>query len=50
MALGDIGEINSRFNGMLTEMITHRYRLEDFQQAFTTQDPKHIKTVIEVES
>jgi threonine dehydrogenase-like Zn-dependent dehydrogenase len=49
MALGDIGEINSRFNGMLTEMITHRYRLEDFQQAFITQDPKHIKTVIEVE-
>ena len=50
MALGDIGKINARFDGLLTEMITHRYRLEDFQQAFDGGDPKHIKTVIEVEA
>ena len=49
MALKDIGEAESRFNGMLSEMITHRFRLEDYQQAFALSDPKHIKTVIEVE-
>ncbi len=49
MALKDIGEMESRFNGMLSEMITHRFRLEDYQQAFALSDPKHIKTVIEVE-
>ncbi len=49
MALKDLGEINSRFSGMLSEMITHRFSLEDYQPAFALQDPKHIKTVIEVE-
>ncbi|MEE8471104.1 MAG: glucose 1-dehydrogenase [Dehalococcoidia bacterium] len=48
MALDHIGEIDSRFDGMLKEMITHRFRLEDFQQAFATRDSRHIKTVIEV--
>ncbi len=50
MALRDIGDINSSFDGILGEMITHRFRLEDYQQAFALSDPKHIKTVIEVES
>jgi threonine dehydrogenase-like Zn-dependent dehydrogenase len=50
MALGDIGKINDRFDGLLTEMVTHRYRLEDFQRAFDSADPRHIKTVIEVEA
>ncbi len=49
MALKDMGKIDSRFNGMLGKMITHRFRLEDYQQAFALSDPKHIKTVIEVE-
>jgi threonine dehydrogenase-like Zn-dependent dehydrogenase len=31
------------------EMLTHRFRLEDCQQAFALKDPGHIKTVIEVE-
>ncbi len=48
-ALKDIPEINSRFTGMLDRMITHRFRLEDYQQAFTPQDTPAIKTVIEVE-
>ena len=50
MALKNIPEINSQFGGMLEEMITHRFRLEDYQQAFDLSDPKHIKTVIEVEA
>ncbi len=49
MALKNMGEVNSRFNGMLTEMITHRFQLSDYQQAFSLSDPRHIKTVIEVE-
>ena len=50
MALKNIPEVNSRFDGILEEMITHHFRLEDYQQAFDLSDPKHIKTVIEVEA
>jgi Zn-dependent alcohol dehydrogenase len=49
MALRDIDRINSGFDGVLADMITHRYRLEDYEQAFASKDAKHIKTVIEVE-
>ncbi len=49
MALRDLEKINSRFDGVLAEMITHRFRLDDYQQAFSLSDPGHIKTVIEVE-
>ena len=48
MALKDIPAINSRFGGMLEEMITHRFKLEDYQKIFTLSDPKQIKTVVEV--
>jgi threonine dehydrogenase-like Zn-dependent dehydrogenase len=49
MALRDIGPINSRFDGMLKEMITHRHPLSDFQQALSVPGPEHIKTVIDIE-
>ena len=49
MALKDMPNIETRFSGMLTEMITHRFRLSDYQQAFAVSGEKHIKTVIEVE-
>ncbi|MFC1871875.1 alcohol dehydrogenase catalytic domain-containing protein [Chloroflexota bacterium] len=49
MALKDIPEINSRFGGMLGEMGTHRFPLDEYQAAFSLSDPRHIKTVIEVE-
>ncbi|MBI2831216.1 MAG: alcohol dehydrogenase catalytic domain-containing protein [Chloroflexi bacterium] len=49
MALRDMGQVNSSFNGILDRMITHRFRIEDYQQAFDLTDPNHIKTVIEVE-
>ena len=48
MALNDIGKINSRFNGMMSKMITHRYRLEEYEKAFGPREPEHLKTVIEV--
>ena len=47
-ALKDIPAINTRFGGMLDEMITHRFKLHDYDQIFTLTDPQHIKTVIEV--
>ena len=49
MALKEITAINSRFGGMLEEMITHRFKLEDYERVFGPTDEKHIKTVIEVE-
>ena len=49
MALDDMGEVDIRFDGMLGEMITNRFQLEEYEQAFALDDPKHIKTVIEVE-
>ncbi len=49
MAVKDIPQIDSQFSGMLKEMFTHRFRLEDYERAFALSDPKHIKTVIEVE-
>jgi threonine dehydrogenase-like Zn-dependent dehydrogenase len=48
-ALKDIPAINSRFGGLLEEMITHRFKLRDHDQIFTAADSQHIKTVIEVE-
>ena len=48
MALKDIPAINSRFGGMLEEMITQRFKLEDYERIFAPTDQKHIKTVIEV--
>ena len=49
MALRDIAKINGSFEGILADMITHRYSLDDFKQAFAPKDAKHIKTIIEVE-
>ena len=49
MALGDMPDINSNFNGLLKTMFTHRFRLEEYQNAFSLNDPGHIITVIEVE-
>lgn len=48
-ALEDMDDLNSRFNGMLEKMITHRFKLADYEEAFALADPSHIKTVIEVE-
>jgi threonine dehydrogenase-like Zn-dependent dehydrogenase len=49
MALDDMGEVNTHFGGMLAEMVTNRFRLEEYEQAFALDASKHIKTVIEVE-
>jgi glucose 1-dehydrogenase len=47
-ALGDIGEVNSRFGGLLHEMVTHRFSLDECHKAFALADPRHIKTVVDV--
>jgi glucose 1-dehydrogenase len=48
MALRDINGVNEHFNHVLEEMITHRFKLEDYQKAFSLEDPKHIKTVMQI--
>jgi threonine dehydrogenase-like Zn-dependent dehydrogenase len=49
MALKDIHAINSQFGGMLEKMITHHFKLQDYESIFAPPDHTHIKTVIEVE-
>ncbi len=49
MALKNIPAINSQFGGMLEEMITNRFKLEEYEHIFSPIDQKHIKTVIEIE-
>ncbi|MFC1953288.1 hypothetical protein ACFLWR_04065 [Chloroflexota bacterium] len=49
MALKDKEEINSGFNGLLIEMMTHRFKINNYQQAFGLNDSGHIKTIIEIE-
>ncbi|MBI4296039.1 MAG: alcohol dehydrogenase catalytic domain-containing protein [Chloroflexi bacterium] len=48
-ACRDMVGIDTRFKGVLEGMITRRFGLNDYQQAFTMNDPRQIKTVIEVE-
>jgi threonine dehydrogenase-like Zn-dependent dehydrogenase len=48
-AVEHLGEINAGYGGLLEEMITHRFSLAEFGRAFSLDDPKHIKTVIEVD-
>ncbi|MBI4330651.1 MAG: alcohol dehydrogenase catalytic domain-containing protein [Chloroflexi bacterium] len=48
-ALQDLKQITSRFSSLPVAPVIHRWKLEDSERAFATQDPAHIKTVIEVE-
>jgi glucose 1-dehydrogenase len=50
MALQDISRINTTFNGILEELVTERFALKDYRQAFGPKGPDHIKTLIEVET
>ncbi len=49
MALNDMTKVNLQFHGMLNEMVTQRYRLEDYVNAFGPRNGKHIKTVVEID-
>ena len=48
IALKDIPAINSLFDGMLEEIITHCFKLEDYEKIFTSSDLKQIKTMTEL--
>lgn len=49
MALNDIGKIAARFPDVLQAMLSQRFKLEEYEEAFTAKDPKYIKTIIEVD-
>ena len=49
-ALGDIGKVNTHFGGFLDEMITHRFALEDYSEAFDLSLRDRIKTVIQLDA
>jgi glucose 1-dehydrogenase len=48
LALKDIVEINKEFNGVLENILSHRVRLDKYEDAFASRG-KYIKTVIEIE-
>ncbi len=47
-ALKDIPAINSSFPGLLEEMITHRFHLDEYRAIFDLSKDSRIKTVIDV--
>jgi glucose 1-dehydrogenase len=49
MALRHLGKINTRYHNMLEEMISRRFSLSEYQEAFAAPGPAHTKTVVEVE-
>lgn len=48
MALRDMDGINRRFDNILDKVFTHRFRLEEYKEAFSLQDLNRIKIVIEM--
>jgi len=49
MALNDMPAIRSQFGNMLDEMITHRFKLPDYESIFVPAGIQHIKTIIEID-
>ncbi|MFC1865458.1 alcohol dehydrogenase catalytic domain-containing protein [Chloroflexota bacterium] len=48
-AIKDIPDIDLKYEKLLEEMITHRFKLNEYRKAFEEKKGDHIKTVIEVE-
>ena len=48
-AIKDIPDIDLKYEKLLEEMITHRFKLSEYRKAFEEKKGEHIKTVIEVE-
>jgi len=48
-ALDDLRKIKEEFSEAMEQVITHRFRLKDFQEAFALQDPNQLKVIFEVE-
>jgi threonine dehydrogenase-like Zn-dependent dehydrogenase len=49
MALNNMPAIRLQFGNMLDEMITHRFKLQDYEGIFVPASIKHIKTIIEID-
>lgn len=48
-ALNDMSRIDIHYHGLLGRMITHRFALEDYAQAFDMSAQDRIKTVVEID-
>jgi threonine dehydrogenase-like Zn-dependent dehydrogenase len=49
MAARDMAGIHKRFPGMFETMVTRRVPLNDYQRAFVMDNPRHIKTIMEID-
>lgn len=48
LALKDLGKINERFDNLLGDMITHKFSLEQYKEAFSFDNKERIKTIIDM--
>lgn len=49
MAIKDIANINKRFKGILDTLITHRFKLNQYEQYFNLQDTNQLKIVVDID-
>jgi threonine dehydrogenase-like Zn-dependent dehydrogenase len=49
MAIKDIPRINRKFDKILDKIITHRFKLNQYQEYFNLQDPNQLKIVVDVD-
>lgn len=47
-ALKNMQKIQEKFNGILFDAITHRFKLADYEKAFNLDDPTQLKIVFEI--
>jgi threonine dehydrogenase-like Zn-dependent dehydrogenase len=49
MAIKDIPRINRKFDNILDNLVTHRFKLNQYQEYFNLQDPNQLKIVVDVD-
>ena len=49
MAIKDIPEINKKFDNILDKIITHHFKLNQYEQYFNLQEPNQLKIVVDVD-
>ena len=49
MAINDIPKINKKFNNILDKLITHHYKLSEYEKYFSFQDSNQLKVVVDID-